>query len=583
VITQRLSAGERTVDMNRRDFFKAAGTTALGGAVSLGCAKDILAQAKPTKELSGVRQMGKTNIVYVLVDDMGYGDVSCLNPEGKIATPNLDRLAREGMVFTDAHSNSAVCSPSRYSVLTGRYSWRSTLQRGIVHPYGAPLIAEDRLTVADFLRGQGYHTGCIGKWHLGMGWDFASGDSQDVKVSEDFMPKHKYNAPLIAESAAEVDPTERQRALWREGFSKPVWGGPVRAGFDYSFGVDIPNWPPYCFIEDGRTVGIPSEWLGSHLLGNNMASLPGPAMPYWNFEQLLPMWARKADAYIGERAKKKEPFFLYLALTSPHTPLAVNKKWIGKSGLDNLYADFVMETDDIFGQVMESLKRHGVEDNTLVIFTSDNGCAHYIGVKEMEERGHFPSGQYRGYKSDAWDGGHRMPFIARWPGVIKPGSECGELVCQTDLMATCAEMLGAALPEEAGEDSFSMMGLFGESGGVIRDHVVSHSIDGKFAVREKDWKLVLCPGSGGWTLKDAEAAAEGLPLVQLYDMSKDPGEKRNLQAERPEKVKEMVALLRGLVDAGRSTPGARQKNDAEVDIWKLDTMPGVSAAVLDDY
>ncbi|MDX9978829.1 MAG: arylsulfatase [Lentisphaeria bacterium] len=511
------------------------------------------------------------NIVYFLVDDMGYGDASCLNPEGRIPTPRLDRLAREGMTFTDAHSSSAVCSPSRYSVLTGRYNWRSNLQRFIVGLYGEPLIAADRLTVPGLLKQHGYHTACIGKWHLGMGWNFSPTEA-------DFHPR-----PAPGTVPVDLEATPEQRRLWQEAFSRPTTGGPTTRGFDYYFGVDIPNWPPYCFIENDRTVGIPSEFLPSRLVGNNLASYSGPAMPYWHFEQLLPTWAKKAGQYIGERAAAGEPFFLYLPMTSPHTPLAVNKPWIGKSGLDNLYADLVMETDAVFGRVLDALEQHGVADNTLVVFASDNGCAHYIGIKDMEAQGHFPSGPFRGYKSDAWDGGHRIPCIARWPGVIRPGSQCGELVCLADLMATCAEIVGASLPAGAGEDSVSLLPIFRETGAPVREHMVHHSIDGKFAIRDRQWKLVLCPGSGGWTHRDAVAAKEGLPLVQLYDMQADPGETTNLHAAHPSQVKAMVTLLKQLVADGRSTPGPRQANDVPVDIWKLETMPGVTPDQIDDY
>ncbi|HPR82404.1 MAG TPA: arylsulfatase [Pontiellaceae bacterium] len=504
---------------------------------------------------------GKPNVVFVLADDLGYGDLSCLNPAGKIKTPNLDRLSREGMIFTDAHSSSAVCSPSRYSVLTGRYNWRSRLQKGIVPVYGNPLIAKDRLTVPGLLKQYGYHSACIGKWHLGMGWDFDAADGV-------FLSKNGKN-PAV---------TPELQAKWQAAFSKPTTGGPTTRGFDYYFGVDVPNWPPYCFIENDRTVGIPSTWLSERLLGNNQAGPIGPAMPYWNFEQLLPTWAQKADDYIKARAAAKEPFFLYMALTSPHTPISVNKSFIGKSGLNNLYADFVIETDDVFGRILDSLKRYGVEDNTLIIFSSDNGCAHYIGTyvdaagfhKAMEPQGHFSSGPYRGYKSDIWDGGHRVPFIARWPGVIAPGSRSDELVCLSDLMATCADILGAALPATAGEDSVSLLPLFRNPASPVRDHVIHHSINGQFAIRDGRWKLVLCPGSGGWTLRDADAAKDGLPMQQLYDMKNDPGEKTNRYAQEPEQVKKMLAQLQKDIDSGRSTPGAPQTNDTRVIIWKAD-------------
>jgi arylsulfatase A len=517
--------------------------------------------------------MNKPNIVFILVDDMGYGDVHALNPQGKIPTPCIDQFANQGMIFTDAHSSSAVCTPSRYSLLTGRYNWRSTLQKGIVRQYGDALISENRITLPGYLRTYGYHTACIGKWHLGMGWDF--------EPSTDFLPDDdRFNSePLPRDLPA----TDTQKQLWRDAFSKPTKAGPTTRGFDYYFGVDVPNWPPYCFIENDRTVGIPSEFLPSRLFGSNQASTPGPALPYWHFEQLLPTWAQKADAYIGEQAASNTPFFLYLPLTSPHTPISVNAPWIGKSGLNHLYADFVMETDDIIGQVLHSLEAHQVADNTLVLFASDNGCASYIGVEQMEQQGHFPSAHLRGYKADAWDGGHRIPFIARWNGVIQPGTRTDHLVCLTDVFRTCADFLDDSLSDAVAEDSFSIMPLFRGEEQPIRNRVIHHSIYGKFAIRDGRWKLVLCPGSGGWTLDDAEAAKQGLPLVQLYDMQEDPSETTNLALQNRAIVQRMVAQLKEDVDRGRSTPGEPRTNDTEVDIWKLDSMPGVDARLLDDY
>ena len=545
----------------------------------------------------------RPNIVVFFVDDMGYGDAGCLNPQGRIPTPRIDRFASQGMVFSDAHSSSAVCSPSRYSLLTGRYNWRSTLQAGIVLPYGDPLIAPDRTTIASLVKRAGYHTGCIGKWHLGMGWDF--------DVTWDFVAGRPYGpAP---EPGHDLEATTEQLRLWADAFSRPTTGGPTTRGFDTYFGVDVPNWPPYCYIENDHTVGIPTEYLPSRHLVKNQASFCGPAMPYWHFEQLLPAWAKKADAYIADRATAREPFLLYLPMTSPHTPLAVNAPWIGSSGLDNLYADLVVETDDVFGRVLDSLERHGVADDTLVVFASDNGCAHYIGAHELEAQGHYPSGGLRGYKSDAWDGGHRIPLIVRWPGTIPAGSRTNELVCLTDLAATIADYLALPLSDEEAEDSFSLRRVFERhavdlpgsepsgahpgaagatgtdagSGGAadapVRGDVIHHSISGKFAIRDRRWKLILCPGSGGWTLNDAQAAERGLPLVQLYDMVEDPGETRNLSDTHPDRVRTMVASLKAHVARGRTTPGAPQTNDAEVDIWKLGTMPSVSPAAIDDY
>jgi len=479
--------------------------------------------------------------------------VQCLNPErGKIPTPNLDRLAAQGMVFTDAHASSSVCSPSRYGVLTGRYNWRSRLQAGIVGVYGPPLIAPDRLTVPGLLKQHGYHTACVGKWHLGWDWP--------LERSEHFVPDRE-KPDFVA--------TGEAKAAWQDAFSKPIAGGPTARGFDTYFGVDVPNWPPYCFIENDRMLGMPSEFLPTELLGNNQASIPGPAMADWKLEDILPALGDRACEYVTERSRTGEPFFLYMPLTSPHTPLAVNDEWKGQSGL-NLYADFVMETDAIVGRVMDALEEGGAADNTLFVFTSDNGCAPYIGVPDLEAMGHYPSAIYRGYKADAWDGGHRIPFIARWPGVIEAGSECAQTTCLTDLMATCAEVCDADLPPGAGEDSLSILSLLQGSNESVRDTAVHHSISGKFAIRQGKWKLVLCPGSGGWASpKDDEALEQGLPAIQLYDMAADPGETHNLEAEQPEVVERLTALLEQLVANGRTSPGALQANDVPVDIWKL--------------
>lgn len=493
------------------------------------------------------------NIVYILADDLGYGDIACLHDRGKIPTPNIDRLAAEGMVFTDAHSTSSLCSPSRYGVLTGRYNWRTHMQRWVVGHYGKPLIEEDRLTVGGLLQQHGYHTACIGKWHLGWNWPF--------EVSEYFLPKDVDTSLSPA--------TDEARAVWRQGFSQPIADGPITRGFDTYFGVDVPNWPPYVFIEDDRTLGIPTEYLPAELVKHpTLASTHGPAVEDWSLERILPSLGDRACEYINERAAIDRPFFIYMPLTSPHSPLSVNDEWKGKSGL-NLYADFVMETDAVVGRVLDALSESGVADNTLVIFTSDNGCAPCSGVPELEALGHFPSAQYRGYKCDIWDGGHRMPFVVRWPEVVTPGSVSNQTICLADLMATCAQIVNAELPHSAGEDSFSILPLLRGEETPVRENVINHSGPGKFAIREGKWKLVLCAGSGGWASpKDNEALGLGLPSIQLYDMAKDPGEKNNLQAERPDKVRELSGMLEKLVGDGRSTPGPKQSNDTLVDIWK---------------
>ncbi len=452
----------------------------------------------------------KPNIVYILCDDLGYGDVKCLGGErSKIPTPNLDRLAGQGMIFTEAHSSSSVCTPTRYGILTGRYNWRTILQKSVLHSYSPPLIDKNRLTVAGLLKQNGYTTACIGKWHLGM----------------------------------TVDKTDQHA---------PIKDGPTTRGFDYYYGVygSMDN-APIGLIENDKCLEEP--------------------IPYkkYNAVKVLPALTSKAVEYIGQRAKEKEPFFLYLAFNSPHMPLVPSKEWVGKSGL-GIYGDFVMQTDWSVGQVMEALDKAGIANNTLLMFTSDNGFSPGANAKALEAKGHFPSEFRRGYKADIWDGGHRIPFIARWPGKIKAGSRTDQMVCLTDLMATSAEIIGTKLPDNAGEDSVSILPVLrGTATGPVREAVVHHSIDGNFAIRQGQWKLELCSSSGGWSApKPGSKEAQALPPVQLYDMSKDVAERANEYSQHPEIVSRLTKLLEKYVADGRSTPGAPQKNDTTIQLWK---------------
>jgi arylsulfatase A-like enzyme len=319
--------------------------------------------------------------------------------------------------------------------------------------------------------------------------------------------------------------------------------------------------PPYAFIENNRVTALPTvekQWIRR-----------GAAAADFEAADVLPALTRRAVDCIGQYAGGGRPFFLYLALTAPHTPIVPTRQWQGKSGL-NAYGDFVMQTDAAVGAVLAALEKNGLADNTLVIFTSDNGCAPAAGVVELEGKGHYPSAAFRGYKADIWDGGHRIPFLARWPGKIKPGSRSGQLICLTDLLATCAEILGAKLPEDAGEDSVSILpALRGTDKGPLREAVVHHSVNGRFAIRQGKWKLELCPGSGGWGKPtDPKAAEAHLPPAQLYDMTGDAAEQHNLYQEHPEIVQRLTRLLEKYVAEGRSTPGARQHNDTAVDLWK---------------
>ena len=479
------------------------------------------------------------NILIILADDLGYGDVQCYNPQrGKIATPNIDRLAAQGMRFTDAHSSSGVCSPSRYALLTGRYHWRSRLQAGIVGLWEQPLIAPDRLTIAGLAKRHGYRTAAIGKWHLGWEWPIP-GEQRNLFTG--FGGKAGGGGANVAANV-----TERHLAAWRETFSRPIPGGPVTRGFDAYFGTDVPNWPPYCFIENDRTVGIPSALLPPDKLKNHQASLQGPALPGWALEPILPALGDRACAFIADAARRPEPFLLYLPLTAPHTPLAVTDEWRGKSGLDSPVADLIMETDAVVGRVLAALDASGMTDKTLVLFTSDNGFASYTGAPHLEAQGHFPSGPLRGYKSDVWEGGHREPFIARWPGVVRPGSVCGQLAHHADVMATLADIFGAKLPASAGEDSFSLLPLLRGEDRPVREHAVSCAANGIQGVRKGPWKLVCTAPP------------------QLYNLADDLGETKNLAAEQPERVTELLALREKLIADGRSTPGEPQKNDVAV-------------------
>jgi len=478
------------------------------------------------------------NFVIILADDLGYGDMQANNPDrGKIPTPNINRLAAEGMRFTDGHSSSGCCSPSRYTLLTGRYHWRTTLQSGIVGVWRGPLIPADRLTIASLAKAHGYATACIGKWHLGRDWPITSAQQP---LFNGFGGKSGGGGPVATAI------TDAHREAWQAVFSQRIPGGPTERGFDEYFGTDVPNWPPYCFIDGDRTVGIPSELLPAAKLVKNQASLQGPALPGWQLEGVLPALASRAETFIRMQAEAGRPFLLYLPLTSPHTPLAVNAEWKGEGGLGSDYADLVVETDAVLGRVLAALEAAGVEGDTFVLFTSDNGCASSIGVKDLEAQGHFPSGPLRDYKASVYEGGHRVPFVVKWPGVVKPGSVCGQLVQQADIIATLAEILGATLPETAGEDSFSLVPLLAGADRPIRPNAVNTACAGTPSFRVGPWKYV--------------AAAE----PQLYNLDDDLAETVNLASLHRDRVAAMQAAFEQVIRAGRSTPGAPQRNDVRV-------------------
>lgn len=495
----------------------------------------------------------RPNIVLILADDLGYGDPACYG--GRIPTPHIDRLAAEGMRFTDAHTSSSVCTPTRYGLLTGRYNWRTKLQRGVLGGLSPRLIEPGRLTVAALLQQQGYHTACCGKWHLGMDWV--------VK-------------PGLAVSELTIEPREQ---VFNVDYAQPIANGPNSVGFDDYFGISASlDMVPYTFIENDRVQALPTEdrsFLMMHDRPQGGRTRQGPAAPGFDAADVLPALTRWSCAYIdrqAEGARAGRPFFLYVPLASPHTPILPTPDWQGRSGI-NPYADFVMQTDAAVGEILAALDRQRLAESTLVIFTSDNGCSPQAKFDELATHGHHPSGPLRGHKADIFEGGHRVPFVVRWPGTVAAGTTSDQLVCLTDVLATLAEIVGVSLPPDSGEDSLSFLSVLRGEGG-RRDHLVSHSINGSFAVRQGAWKLCLCGDSGGWSApRPGSPQAQGLPDVQLFHLADDLGERHNLQAEQPERVQELIRLLERLVAEGRSTPGPRQSNAVAVDLWASKPRP----------
>jgi arylsulfatase A len=481
----------------------------------------------------------KPNIIFIFADDMGYGDMACNNPDSKIPTPNLDRLSEEGMRFTDAHAASAICTPSRYNVLTGRYAWRSRLKRGIVWEWDSPLIEPDRLTVAGLLKQAGYATHCIGKWHLGWNWKTIDGDLAGPQLPFGMLDEEIQK--------------QRKDMGYRIDYSQRIGGGPVDCGFDTYFGVDVPNFPPYTWFENDRLGDLPTIEKPDSMYGN-----PGLMKPGWSLEKMIPEFTRRAVSLIESA---EEPFFLYFPLTSPHAPIVPNEAFRGRSWAGK-YGDFVCEVDWLVGEVMQALDRAGKSGNTLLIFTSDNGPeaapADFEGAYELARvTGHYSMGQWRGTKRDIWEGGHREPFLARWTGVTPAGTVCNQLVCLGDLMATCAEIIGTKLPSNAGEDSISMLPLLhGQTDLPTRSYMVHHSANGNFAVRSKDWILIDAPSGGDvpepeWFRRERGYTSHNFP-GELFDLNKDVPEKNNQYGENPEVIRALSELLENAKRAGQA-------------------------------
>lgn len=476
--------------------------------------------------------MSRPNILYILADDLGYGDIGCNNPNCKVPTPAIDSLARDGMRFTDSHTSSSVCTPTRYSILTGAYNWRSRLRSGVLTGESPLLIERDRHTVASFLREYDYRTACVGKWHLGLGWQVHEGEPFTLERSD-----------------------WKGECLRRIDYSRPVTEGPNDVGFETSFiipsSLDI---PPYVYLENGRCTAVPS---GESMIGVDTPYLMrrGMAAPDILAEDVLPVFTRKVTEFLDDHAQqhRETPFFLYFPLSAPHTPIVPKAEFRGRTPI-GLYGDFIAQIDASVAAVLACLERNGLADNTLVVFTSDNGASPAVHLDELAARGHEANGPWRGAKADLYEGGHRTPLLARWPGIVPPGSICSETICTTDLFATAADLVGAALPGNAAPDSISLAPLLrgDPSGGPRRAFTVHHSISGHFAIREGSWKLLEARGSGGWSFPTEKQAEEwGLPPVQLYDLARDPRETTNLAAAFPEKVKALRELLQRCRETSR--------------------------------
>ncbi|MEI6864989.1 arylsulfatase [Flavicella sp.] len=495
-----------------------------------------------TKQEDKKNQLKNPNIIYILADDLGYGDIKSFNSEGKIPTPNLDNMATNGVMFTDAHTSSAVCTPTRYGILTGRYNWRSSLKSSVLSGYSKSLIKEERTTVANMLKKQGYSTAYIGKWHLGWDWDI---EKNDIKKSYDLNDRPKVN------------------------FNSPIKNGPSTHGFDYSFGFcGSLDMPPYVLVENDMATMVPTKKTVS--VDEKGVWRKGLTSDDFVHANILQDLTDKAVNYINQKADSDKPFFLYFPLPAPHTPILPTTEFLGKSNT-NMYGDFVMQVDDVVGQIREVLKANGISENTLLVFTSDNGCSPKSDFDELKRVGHNPNYSFRGSKADIFEGGHRVPFIIEWPNKALKNVTSSKIICTTDFFATCAEVVDYKINDDEAEDSFSMLPLIlGESDTEIREYTIHHSINGSFAIRKGNWKLNICQGSGGWSYpspKDIKNEKLELPDMQLYNLKEDIGETKNLVSEYPKKAAELKAALKKIILDGRSTAGVIQKNEG-MESWK---------------
>ena len=495
------------------------------GFVLLGCSA-----TQPS--LADAQTSTPPNVIILYADDLGYGDLSCYNPESKIPTPNLDRLAASGAKFLDGHSSSGICTPSRYALLTGKHHWRDLY--GIVKAFGKSVFKDEQLTLPEMMQANGYHTACIGKWHLGWDWDA-------IRLK-------KGNGPDAFD------------------WSKPIPDGPLAHGFDHYFGDTVINFPPYTWIEDDKVAQVPDTKMSTKkwpkIKEGRWEARPGPMVTGWNPYDALPTLGDKAVSYIASRKEKDEPFFLYFAYPSPHAPIIPNDAFDGKSDAGP-YGDLVVESDHIAGRILDALEKAGLDDNTIVVFSADNGPERYAYARD-ETFGHWSSHPLRGLKRDIYEGGHRVPFIMRWPGVIEPGSTKDALVSQIDLYATLASRLGFTLPDHAAVDSHDMMPyLLGQSD-VVRESHVHNTKEEKFAFRHGDWLLIntktgigMRKDMGNWEQRHNYAPDDKGP-VELYNLSNDLSQHKNIADQHPETVSAMQALLEKAMEDGRTRPSGSE-------------------------
>lgn len=480
----------------------------------------------------------RPNILILYADDLGFGDLGCYNADSKIPTPHLDALAASGARFTDGHSSSGICTPSRYALLTGRHHWRDF--HGIVNVFGASVFDRERVTMPEMLRSKGYATACIGKWHLG--WDWSALRKAEGKGNR---PEHF-------------------------DWSRRIPDGPLDHGFDHYFGDTVINFPPYAWIEDDRMAQVPDvmkdESTWPKIKEGNWECRGGPMVSGWNPYEVLPTLGDKAVAYIESRAEAGEPFFLYFAFPSPHAPIIPNDEFDGKSGAGP-YGDFVVESDHVAGRILAALEKAGLAENTIVVFSADNGPEHYAYPRD-KAHGHWSAHPLRGLKRDIYEGGHHVPFIVRWPGVTKAGETRAALVSQIDLYATFAEALGFDLPDDAAEDSHSMLPYLKGDAEAVRTSHVHNTFAKAWAIRDGDWVLIDAP-TGTHSKRGAQAFEERkgygkdeLP-VELYDLGTDIGQRRNLAAEHPDRVTAMRMLLEKTRRDGRTRPVVNADGDVD--------------------